>query len=196
MDFSQLIKSDEALLLRLLEAECERLRSPLSRRIPATLRSTFDMDDVLQESCIDVFRTIVNTHFENEQAFSSWFETIVRRNLIDVIRALKSLKRGGARQAITAYDLSRSLSDLLSQLFTHSVTASQQAMASEMLQQLKKAIEQLPEHYRAVVEQYDLQQQAIEQVAQAQAKTVGATFMIRSRAHRMLADMLGSTVPH
>ena len=66
-------------------------------------------------------------------------------------------------------------------------------MTAESFDRLREAIAKLPEHYRTVVEQYDLQQRTIEQVATLLGKTVGATFMIRSRAHRRLAEMLGSS---
>ena len=194
-DFPQELRTDEALLARLMEAGCERLRWRLTKRIPRSLRSLFDIDDVLQQSCVDAFRAISNVHLEDQRAFSAWFETIARRNLIDTVRSLRSLKRGGTRQALTVHNLTKSLSDLLGQLFAHSVTASRQAMTSESIGRLRLAIAKLPEHYRAVVEQYDLQQQTIEQVAQTLGKTVGATFMIRSRAHRLLAEMLGSSAP-
>ena len=194
-DFSGDFRKDDAFLANLLEAECDRLRWQLTNRIPRTLRSVLDVDDVLQQSCIDAFRAINDVHFEEKQAFSVWFETIARRNLIDIVRSLKAVKRGGARRPLAAQDLALSLTDLLSQLFAHSVTASRHAMASESLERLQGAIAKLPEHYRAVVEQYDLQQHTIEQVAQSLKKTVGATFMIRSRAHRLLAEMLRSTIP-
>ena len=152
-----------------------------------------DVNDVLQQTCVDAFCAISRVQIDDQRAFSAWFETIARRNLIDTVRALRSEKRGGNHQRLTVHDLTKSLSDLLGQLFAHSVTASRQAMTSESLDRLRQAIAKLPEHYRAVVEQYDLKQQTIEQVAQTLGKTVGATFMIRSRAHRLLADMLGSS---
>lgn len=183
---------NQAQLSKLLEAECHRLRGLLSRRIPPAHRALLDVDDILQQSCVDAFRSIENASFEDRQAFSMWFETIARRNLISSIRSLRSLRRGGDRKQIVASDAESSLSVLLSQVVVHSVTASRQALKSESLEQLRTGIDRLPTHYRKVIERYDLQQQPIEQVAQSLDKTVGATFMVRNRALRLLAEMLGS----
>ena len=194
-EFAQTIRENEALFSDLLEAECHRLRRRLMTRIPRSQRSVLHVDDVPQQSCIDAFRTIGQVQLVDRTAFSAWFETIARRNLIDAIRSLTSLKRGGERERLAILDVSQSLTSLLGQLFSHSVTASRQAMTGESLERLREAISRLPEHYRAVVEQYDLQQQNIEEIASSLGKSVGATFMMRSRAHRMLAKMLDSAAP-
>jgi DNA-directed RNA polymerase specialized sigma24 family protein len=43
-----------------------------------------------------------------------------------------------------------------------------------------------------VIELYDLQERHIEEVAQSLGRSVGATYMLRTRAHRALAEALGS----
>jgi len=194
--FHEKVRADEALLVSLLEAESERMRWKLSKRIPRSLQSFLDVDDVLQQSCVDAFYAIKDVRLEDRNSFAAWFETISRRNLIDIIRSLKSLKRGGGRQEVQFHSLTMSLTKLFSQLSMHSVTASRQVMASEAIDYLHQAIEKLPEHYRVVVEQYDLQHRKIEQIAETLGKSVGATFMIRSRAHSLLLQALGSMSPN
>jgi RNA polymerase sigma factor (sigma-70 family) len=187
------ITGDAAALIELLEAECLKLRPRLSARIPRSLRSLLDADDVLQQSCVDVLCSVDGARPTDGRFFSAWFCTIVNRNLIDAVRALRTRKRGGDHRLIPVADFEQSLSALFSQLFARSLTASRQVIAAEALARLQQALRRLPEHYRLVVQHYDLEEEPIERVAQRLGRSIGAVFMIRSRAHQMLAAMLGSS---
>ena len=58
--------------------------------------------------------------------------------------------------------------------------------------ELKKALESLPTAYRQVIEMYDLEGRPIEEVAVALKRSSGATYMLRSRAHRLLCEVMGT----
>lgn len=55
---------------------------------------------------------------------------------------------------------------------------------------LRWAIGQLPEHYRSVVVQCDLDEKPVQQVAESMGLTIGGVRTRRLRAHRMLRDTL------
>ena len=129
----------------------------------------------------------------DERAFLAWFRTIVNRNLIDALRALRARKRGGERRPVSVANLQQSLSALLCRIIASDPTASRQIAAAESLAKLREAVGRLPEHYRLVVQHYDLEDEPIENVAQSLGRSIGAVFMIRSRAHDLLAAMLGSS---
>lgn len=158
------------------------------------MRSVIDADDLLQQACVDAFRSFGTVEFENQAAFVGWFATIARRELVDTIRAFRAEKRGGDRRQIRLLNPQQSLSELFLRLHSTSLTASRQAVASESLGRLRRAVASLPEHYRLVVELYDLQQLTIEEVSKRLGRSIGAVFMLRNRAHRMLARMLESSV--
>jgi RNA polymerase sigma factor (sigma-70 family) len=151
-----------------------------------------DADDVLQQSCFDAFRSIGDARLADERSFSSWFRTIANRNLIDAVRALRTKKRGGDRRSLIIADPQQSLSALLGRLVATGLTASRQVADAEMLARLREAVGRLPDHYRLVVQHYDLGEEPIESVAQRLARSTGAVLMIRMRAHQMLATMLGA----
>ena len=87
-NFPSNLKEDETLLARLLKSEWDRLRWRLNRQIPRSQQSAIDVDDVLQQTCVDVFLAINNVRIDDQRAFSAWFETVARRNLIGVCFAL------------------------------------------------------------------------------------------------------------
>jgi RNA polymerase sigma factor (sigma-70 family) len=184
---------DQEALAQLLAAECARWRASLARSIPRRLRSLIDADDLLQQTCVDAFRGYSHAKIASEAAMSAWFGTIARRNLIDAIRLLRSQKRGGQWRAASGTSWQSSLPGLVWQLWATSVTASRKAMNLELVARLEQAVASLPAHYRAVVRHYDLDQRPIEEVAQELGRSVGATFMLRGRAHRLLLELLGSS---
>ena len=63
----------------------------------------------------------------------------------------------------------------------------------ESIERLRRALDGLPRDYRFVVEQYDLQSHPVETVAESLSLSVGAVFMLRKRAHRLLSDLLRSS---
>ena len=71
-------------------------------------------------------------------------------------------------------------------------TPSGAAARAEGAARLKRAIGQLPEPYRRVVELFDLEERPMDEVAAALGRSPGAGYMLRARAHRHLADLLGT----
>ncbi len=55
---------------------------------------------------------------------------------------------------------------------------------------MKAAIGKLPETYRRVVEQFDIDFHPAAEIARALGRSVGAVYMIRARAHDRLRDIL------
>ena len=51
----------------------------------------------------------------------------------------------------------------------------------------------LPRDHRAVVELWDLEGRSVEEVAAKLNRSRGATYMLRARAYRQLAEILGAS---
>ena len=56
----------------------------------------------------------------------------------------------------------------------------------------EKAIQRLPDTYVQVITMYDLEGRPLKEVARALNRTLGATSMLRARAHRRLAELMGT----
>jgi RNA polymerase sigma-70 factor (ECF subfamily) len=185
------VAGDEAALARLLERAAPLVRARLHRAVPPRWQALVTLDDALQESYTEAFLHIRRLRPESDAAFVGWLTRLTRNNLIDAIRALETEKRGGgrARQRVARDD---SAIDLLERLAARESTPSRVMARAEAVAALRGAIELLPERYRQVVTLYDLQGEPIDRVAAALGRSSGAVYMMRSRAHRLLADRLAN----
>ena len=75
-----------------------------------------------------------------------------------------------------------------------SITPSRDFTRKESVTLLKRALKQLPPLYQKVVYMYDLQEKPVEEVTEALGKSAGAVYMMRSRAHRRLREILSNTI--
>ena len=191
--FSQAIDGDEDALIQLLEQFSDPIRRQIGRQIPRRFQSMIDADDILQQTFVDAIRSVTRLRNLNEAKFAAWLRTLARRNLIDIIRSLESHRRGGNARHVTANSWSASASHLLDIVSFTSQTPSRAVATQESIDRLQRALVGLPQDYRLVVERYDLKSESIEDIAEFLGRSVGAVFMLRKRAHRLLSDLLRSS---
>lgn len=183
------VAGDEEALCRLLEDAAPIVRGRLRGAVPARWRSLVSVDDALQESCTEAFLHIRRLRPESEAGFVGWLTRLTRNNLIDAIRALETEKRGG-QHARSLPGSEESAVALLDQLAAGGSTPSRVMARAEATAALRMAVEELPENYRRTVQLYDLEGWPIDQVAAALERSAGAVYMMRARAHRLLAERL------
>ena len=187
------IGGDREAIVSLLESHEPTVRRRIEPRIPQKYRSVIGTDDVIQQTFVDACREITRFEPRSEQSFPAWVEAIAERNLLDAVRMLDAKKRGGDRQRITAQGREESWRDLVDVLSASHSTPSRVAVGREAVEQLEQALKSLPETYYNVVEMYDLQGRSIDDVSRALERSEGAVYMLRARAHRMLAEILGTS---
>ncbi len=184
--------ADEDALRELLRLHGPGLRKVLAGRIPRRLSSLLSEEDILQETYTEVYLGIAGFVPSGSGAFGAWLRRLARNNLTDAIRLLDAEKRGGGKAPLS---LAReeSLESLYDQVLTGSgSTPSKHAMRNETLDLMQKAISGLPQVYRDVVQLYDLEHRSIAEVSEHLGRSQGATYLLRNRAHRRLAEILGS----
>ncbi len=179
---------DQAALAELLNRHGPRVGRKLRRAIPPRFRSVLSIDDVMQDAYTEAFLAMGRFRWRGEGSFAAWLSTLARRSLLDSVRLLEADKRGGERRRLE----SDSRVGLCEQLGATSTTPSKAAAREERGAAVKAAIEQLPNQYRQVIQMYDLEGRPIEEVASALERSPGAAHMLRLRAHRMLAELMGS----
>jgi RNA polymerase sigma factor (sigma-70 family) len=187
------IAGDENALVALLQAHAPRLRRYVEPRIPKRFRAVIGVDDVLQQTYVDAYRDVGRLNPDQEHAFAAWLEVIAEQNLLDAIRMLETKKRGGDRMRAQRAARDDSCRDLIELLSGRSSTPTGKVTTREAIRHLDSAVGSLPAVYQAVVEMYDLQGRPIDDVARELERSPGAIFMLRARAHRMLAEIIGST---
>jgi RNA polymerase sigma-70 factor (ECF subfamily) len=200
-----LSEPDDALLVRavggdadalavLLERYGPQVRRSLDGSIPARFQSLLSMDDVMQQAYAEAFTSIRRFVPRGHGAFAAWLAALARCNLLDAVRMLETDKRGGDRRRIESarFPGDDSYFSLLDVVAVTTGTPSRFAARDEGCRAVRAALDRLPEVQRRVVEMYDLQGHAAAEVAAAIGRSEGAMYMLRARAHRALAEHMGS----
>ncbi|MCA8960359.1 MAG: sigma-70 family RNA polymerase sigma factor [Planctomycetes bacterium] len=182
-------RGDDTALGRLIERAAPTVRSNLRGSIPTRWQALVTIDDALQEAYTEAFLSFHRWRPESSGAFVHWLTRLTRNNLIDAVRALETEKRGGRRRR-ARLDPEASAIELLDHVAGRGSTPSRTIARAEASAALHAAVRRLPDHYREVVIRYDLDGATIESVAEAIGRTPGATYMMRARAHRLLASWL------
>jgi len=176
-----------------LLAQCgPMLRERFKNEIPRRWQSLLTIDDVMQETYTDAFLDIAEFEPRGEGSFERWLTTIARHNLLNAVEMLEAEKRGGGRRPIAPHSPNESYVALYELVGGTSTTPSGVAADAEARAALARALAQLPDDYRTVVEQYDLEGRSIEEVSTLLGRRRGAVYMLRARAHRALRRLLGT----
>jgi RNA polymerase sigma factor (sigma-70 family) len=183
---------DAGALEALLREAAPALRAELA--IDARFRRSFDVDDVLQVTFLEAFLRIRSLERPTAAAFGAWLRRIAEHNLADAVRALRRNKRDD-RARVTHGPAGESSRTLLLAVAGEQTTASGRAEAGEQLACLQAAIAGLPASYRLVVEQVDLAERTVPDVAAVLGRSEGAVHMLRARAHDRLRELLGPRAP-
>lgn len=144
-------------LASLLDAHRNHLRRLADQSLPERLKARVDASDIVQQTCLSVFRQI--QHFEGGDSaqFLAWMARIQERNLQNVIRdQLHTQKRGDGREAPLAADEAETASQN---------TPSQHAMRREEMAQLAHALQHLPAEEQDVLRLRYLDEQTLPQIA-------------------------------
>ncbi|MCG8407808.1 MAG: RNA polymerase sigma factor [Phycisphaerales bacterium] len=187
------IGGDQVALTVLLTESETRLQSRLRPRMPADLRSTLDVDDLLQEIYSDIFRNIERFEPRGEDSFDRWVATIALRRLRAEIRRHRAAKRGGrctpVRHAGTVAD--ESTVTLLNLIEASDRSPSRTAAGSEAVAAVEAAMGLLPENYRAAVRLVYLEGSTVAEAARALGRSERAIHNLCHKAKEKLRNMLG-----
>ncbi len=184
---------DRDALVELLKRCGPAARRGLAGRIPKRWQGVLSEDDVMQQTYANAAAGMHEFNSSSEGSFARWLATVARRNLRDAVKMLEAQKRGGDRRAVHGAATDESFVALYEVLTGTGTTPSRQVARDEAKTALKRAIDQLPEIYARVVVMYDLEGRPVQEVADALERTPGAVFMLRTRAHQRLHEIMGRT---
>lgn len=160
--------------------------------IDARWQASFDREDVMQITYLEAFLRIGALRVRTIEGFRGWLARVAENNLRDALRALQRDKRphGEGRRRATPGS-GNSTETLMGRLLDTGSTAGSAAGRREAARHLRGAIGRLPDSYRRVVEEVDLAERPVNEVAAELRKSPGAVHMVRSRAHDRLRELLG-----
>jgi len=188
---AQAIDGDGDALSVLLKRHGSRVRSRLAGKISKRWRSVLTEGDVMQVTYLEAFLDIGQLKRSGAVSFLAWLTKIAEHNMLNAIKALEAEKRPNPRKRVRAPQGEDSFVVLLNLVVGTGTTPSRGAARQENQTALEAAIARLPESYQQVVRLYDLEGRSVAEVAQKLDRSVGAIYMLRTRAHEHLRDLLG-----
>lgn len=182
-DIQAAVAGDRDAVERLLRDCFQELERYVASRIPADLSSVLSTDEVIQETLVDVFRSIGKFDPSAPTSFEGWAQTIAEHRLLDCIRHYRRQKRGGQfqRKQNTSYAFRSSAKMLVATLANEGDTPSQFAARDEAIDGMRVAIAGLSDEQRTAVTLHCLMHRSIDDTATIMNTTAGS---VRGLIHR------------
>ncbi len=190
----RIASGDRGAATLLLAHSHSRLRRHLEGRIPRRLQGVIGLDDLMQETQIQVFRHIGAFQPRGPDSFYRWVATIALRRLHNAIKSEFTLKRGQGRINIGGRNsVDDSVVALLEIMAGPEKTPSHHAARLEAYCAVEAGIEQLPEHYRQAVRLVYLEGRTVAETAELMGRTPRAIHNLCHKAKNCLREILGSS---
>jgi RNA polymerase sigma-70 factor (ECF subfamily) len=184
------VEGDPDALEELLRAHAPAVRAALE--VQPQWRRSLEPEDVLQVTWLEAFLRVGALRVRTDAGFRAWLVRVAENNLRDAVRGLQRSKRPDAHGRVTHGPDGESARTLLAALAEDGTGASTRLAEREALEHLRDALARLPETYRRVVESVDLAERDVAEVAVELGRSPGAVYMLRSRAHDRLRELLGA----
>jgi RNA polymerase sigma-70 factor, ECF subfamily len=178
---------DEALLL---ERYREYLRLLARLHLDPRLRGKLDASDVVQQTLLKAHENLEHFRGQGEAELGAWLKRILANTLTDVLRGFAREKRDVAREQSLEAAIQNSEASIQALLATPPSSPSEQAMRHEDTLRLVRALEQLPEEQRVVVELHHLQNRAVLEIAEQLGKTEASVAGLLRRGIKRLHELL------
>ena len=179
------LEGDQPAYARLRDKYWGSLNAMLYRMV----RNREDADDLTQEAFIKAFRSLESFNFG--YAFSTWLYRIASNNCIDYLRK-KRLKTVPMDEPVTTRkgEFERQYVDVNSPMPDGHITAAERSVI------LKKAIAELPEKYRLVIELRHVREMEYQDIAEELDLPLGTVKAHLFRARARLAKALQGKIEH
>lgn len=179
------LEGDQPAYARLRDKYWGSLNAMLYRMV----RNREDADDLTQEAFIKAFRSLESFNFG--YAFSTWLYRIASNNCIDYLRK-KRLKTVSMDEPVTTRkgEFERQYVDVNSPMPDGHITAAERSVI------LKKAIAELPEKYRLVIELRHVREMEYQDIAEELDLPLGTVKAHLFRARARLAKALQGKIEH
>ncbi len=160
-----------------------RLKRHLEPKMPALLNGIVDVDDILQQTFLQIFRDIKRFQPQGQGSFYAWMRGIAENRMFDCVREHKRKKRGGEfHRKVTTGDPNRSDVLLAVDLLAgQGGTPSQSFARHELIDGIRERVDALPAEQREAIRYHCLEGRSLEETALLMRKTSGA---VRALVHR------------
>lgn len=168
------------------------LRAYLARHIPPSLRRTLTVDDILQEVWVAAYRAAANVECGRQASVDRWLNTIAHSKLVDAVRYVRRLKRGGDRRYVREVaSPNTSFSTLFARLQSPGRTPSNDVHLVETAHVMLMALNRLNERQRRAVELQFLHGRSRREIADELDTSEKAVKELVYRGLQQMRDVLG-----
>lgn len=198
-DFKSLLSAavggDRQATQRLLMRHAAPLRRRIGLRLPKSLHSVVDVDDVLQEVYVQVVLDIADCRAASAEAFAAWLNGVADHRVQEMARALQCQKRGGLmrRVRLGGREAESSCGSGLRLLPDRGGTPGSSAARIEAATAIRDALDELPSDQREVVRLYMLRGKSLRETARAVQRTPAAVRGLVHRAKKRLRELMHSS---
>jgi RNA polymerase sigma-70 factor (ECF subfamily) len=174
---------DRDALGQLLDHFRSELRDMARHRITERLRVRVDESDLIQKSCLSAFRDFAQFVGEAPDEFGAWLRQIHDRNITDTIRDHAAYqKRAVSREA--------SDEDAILHSCARMPSPCEQVIQQETADEVRAAVDELPEAYREAVRLRHLEACSLAEIAQRLGRSEDAVAGLIRRGLRKLRGQL------
>ena len=153
------------------------LRATIAARLGSHLRSSVDIEDILQETYTRALQAIGNFRHNGPKSFLQWLRTIAEHVVLEAAKRQR-------RDPILQIDREAQASD---------VSPSRDARRAERFERLQRALEELSEDHRQVVYLARIEGLKIREIAARMNRSPGAIGNLLLRAMKQLKTSFGDT---
>ena len=169
-----------------------KFRGYMARKIPSVLASTYDPDDLVQETYVDVFRRIESFDNRGESSFERWVLTIAQNKLRNHLRDRRAQKRGGRQSDLLPDNYLDSSVALFDQLAGPQSTPSRAFSRKEIVAAVEDALRALPEHCRNAIRLIHFEGKTVRDTAHNLGRSERAVHGLCRRGMKQLREYLHS----
>jgi len=179
------IAGDQASAGRLLLELRPRLIAYIQRHLPRELARVIEANDVLQDTQIEAFRRIRTFVDSGDDSFFGWLVTIARRQMLQYLRARRTIKRGhGIKPELSG--------EFIDELALSSHTPSRSAAGHELAFALETCLQRLPDDYAKAIRLRHIDRLPFSEVATKMQRSERAAQMLCNRGMKLLREQLMS----
>jgi len=184
----QAVEGDRAALSQVLLLHYDSLQHHIARRISGDLEHLVAADDILHQAMVQAAQGIRKYEPRHEGAFLSWLKTIANNLIRDAQRKKRRERRA---PALDGHGQGSSWAAMVESIADEGSTASVKTQQHDNARRLRAAVAALPDEYRQVIERYYLQDQSLDEIAQAMGGTKGSIRAMCYRARKRLRELMG-----
>ncbi|MCA9211434.1 MAG: sigma-70 family RNA polymerase sigma factor [Planctomycetales bacterium] len=190
---SDAINGDRIALQQLLLEHASLVKQHITTKIPVAVQGLIDADDVMQQACVEAFRSIRHFQPQSDGAFLAWFKSIALHRLKDAVKSLRRVKRGGEFRRVMQPSTTEShaLIGLVELLSAGSHTPSRSAVRNEAVHAIQRSIQELPDDYRQAVQLRLIEGKSLDETAETMDRSPRAVRILVERAKKKMRAALG-----